>query len=669
MKKIEDGIKEVEQIIEDINVLIAQVKQIKKDYKKRFIENYNLETEAEATQSFKELSYDIARITNETKALLYRYRLDDDIEFERKVNNAVDLIDSFYKTSVESIIDLDQVRNTNILGKFLNDKNVQDMNLSEHLAMLLEGDRFNNTYIKNVYSECKNNIPTSTKINFIKKLNDPNLAYEALSDDTLNMPNRLELIGLTKDMALAKRTYNSKEYKDAIDSGACSMFGKSAEFVVTLLGNNPARIFMFIKNHNQNEFEYLNYKLKEILKNNNPGLYKFLCTKDELFKYKLDHGTKRTFKSSNKGNPMLLCAEPTDKNVKKVALTQNIADIQNYYIKNAELLGAKQKTQLLIAMQKANPQFAKEFLESRFNAGEYFFNIGALISASGIEVRNPTMTFDGTILEFPIEKLEKLKDVKYIYFSSDFENISVHELIEMRKNYDELFGDIPKADKNDVKSQYDVYKQVFQRIKYNVKYNDDASKDKNSNERLLSGRRNSFYSSLIRKSTLCGGLSRLLVLALNDKSVECVNVDGFIRPERRNKKILKGYKNYKKIQEKVDLDKYAIEDFIEDRSKTRLFYPKYDVSLAGPHGWNQVKIGDHFFNCDITNYDNPDTALLSDQEFNSKWIKYYRRKSEIEHDCPISIKEAYPELLPIEDSPITLANIRDNIRDRNIASS
>ena len=68
------------------------------------------------------------------------------------------------------------------------------------------------------------------------------------------------------------------------------------------------------------------------------------------------------------------------------------------------------------------------------------------------------------------------------------------------------------------------------------------------------------------------------------------------------------------------------------------FSSKFVRKFDGGHSWNQVKIGDTWFNCDPTNISNPEHALFSDKEFKTLGDYYYPDDPSKKEECNVGYK-------------------------------
>lgn len=158
--------------------------------------------------------------------------------------------------------------------------------------------------------------------------------------------------------------------------------------------------------------------------------------------------------------------------------------------------------------------------------------------------------------ELSEEDLEKMPNTEIVVVGSK-EGIAEEayfkdEYIKVKKAMDELMLGIPKVEKGNVESEIKVFLEVVERLARHITYDYLAVQDYMKDDFKLQEECRNLYGGLLNGKAVCAGYSRILMDALSRVGIECKCISGM------------GENNI-------------------------------------GHAWNQVKIGEKWFNVDLTN--------------------------------------------------------------------
>lgn len=208
------------------------------------------------------------------------------------------------------------------------------------------------------------------------------------------------------------------------------------------------------------------------------------------------------------------------------------------------------------------------------------------------------------------EDLERLKANCRIQNETWFER-DKYTIDEIRNISNKLKNDIlkgiEKPKSNDFESQFEVFSEICKRLAAHIEYDDDEIEY--CKKMGIGCRDHDTYTvrnAILKGRSVCSGNSKTLKLALKMHDIECEYISG--NPEIKDKE---------------------------------------NIPLEDQHGhaWNQVKIGGHWFNFDLTwardrivNENGLVTVelLKTDSEF-SDHDKYGKNRPSYEHKCETSV--------------------------------
>lgn len=168
--------------------------------------------------------------------------------------------------------------------------------------------------------------------------------------------------------------------------------------------------------------------------------------------------------------------------------------------------------------------------------------------------------------------------------------------ISIRKGLDSIVAGIEKPPKGDVKAELKAFSKVFSRLS-NTSYDRYAVTDEGKKDNILQNKCRDL-SCIYRQKGVCLGMSRVLNEALKLCDI--------------NSRIISGLETNEN---------------------------------GDGHAWNQIEIGGHYFNCDLTNYKeygkqekNASKALMTDTEF-KELGDAFPQKSANKVQCDVSLRD------------------------------
>ncbi len=559
----------------------------------------------------------------EIVALLNELKEIDTVTAERQSSDIGQRMNRF------QIIDIEH--KTSLLYHMITDQDIKKQGFS------FKVDVFDKEFAEELYEKAKKDLQSDDKFRLLYLIDKKELSEEALRDKDFHpIPyERMMLIGRCHSHELAKEYADTEEFKQHIkEKGYNSL---DYVFILSLLNDDPKKIKKFIKdNPDCSANKYLEDYIKE------KSLYSRFIIKPGKCLIK-------------KGEKLIAMHRgPTDRVISKIS-NYDDKDIKKYYCAHKDYMSTEQKVYMLRAM--SNPSV---FIDELIESGENYFVVSRFKTINSQTIKK--------FSEISIEDLEKEQDVEYYSVESEdgyhYDIYSRKEIIEMRKGFEELFGDIPKAEPGNAKSEYEVFKMVFSRMAKNIKYDYYSVTSLGEKNYALLERRSNMYGGLVDRHDVCSGKAKILKLALNEKGVKCDCNHGFLRSKALNNIIIKTYKLGTKEKEEKKLDYYAVEDIYR---KEEDGFIRKRLTKKGGHAWNQVTIGGVTFNCDVTNFSNPEKALMSDDEFKICGGHYYRRmESKKMIRCPFSFRDTFPEL--VKGSGISLRQIKDVVEREKMQS-
>ncbi len=244
-----------------------------------------------------------------------------------------------------------------------------------------------------------------------------------------------------------------------------------------------------------------------------------------------------------------------------------------------------------------------------------------------------------------------------VYYSKD-------DFIKMHKEFLSFFIGIPHAT-NDPESQYEVFRKIYVRIFYGIKYDENAitKEGKKSNTVRINSR--NMQNALLEKSCVCSGYATLLKQASEYFGIECSTIGGFLRNKNHNERIKNMFNIY---PSKPNIAPESMTEFNDAKEKydanlsiSHYFGKRFYNLHSGGHAWNQVRIGDNWYNCDITNISPDKKILYSTKEFSYNKDYYYAdlsTKDDIPHDCTVDFQDKK------FNSKISLKAIKEYLKER-----
>jgi len=166
------------------------------------------------------------------------------------------------------------------------------------------------------------------------------------------------------------------------------------------------------------------------------------------------------------------------------------------------------------------------------------------------------------------------------------------EFIEIKKKMDEILSGIEMPIKGNEESEIKTFLEVTKRLAYHISYDQYAISEEGEKEYTLQRECRNLYGGLVKGESVCAGYANILKEALACVGIEAKFISGF-------------------YEEKAD-----------------------------GHAWNQVKIGNSWYNVDLTwerdkivrTGDIDRGILKSDQEFEDH-LKYARNRTTSEEKC------------------------------------
>ncbi|MBQ8299061.1 MAG: hypothetical protein IJX99_04215 [Clostridia bacterium] len=210
-----------------------------------------------------------------------------------------------------------------------------------------------------------------------------------------------------------------------------------------------------------------------------------------------------------------------------------------------------------------------------------------------------------TVSELDQPTLEQNPDIKYVRMQ-DAQNPNSRKDMYTRERYGQIRGaidkvveGIPVAEDGNPKSQVEAFSKVYSRLS-NIKYDNYAISKKGEMDPELQMRCRNLEGGLLDGKCICAGYSEILKNALSCVNIESITVGGNQKGEGK----------------------------------------------AG-HAWNQVRIGDNWLNCDLTNDRDcgkffngkfAHKALKSDKQFKG-YDRYSENRPAEEHRCDVPLTE------------------------------
>ncbi|MBQ9314024.1 MAG: hypothetical protein IJ220_03335 [Clostridia bacterium] len=213
------------------------------------------------------------------------------------------------------------------------------------------------------------------------------------------------------------------------------------------------------------------------------------------------------------------------------------------------------------------------------------------------------------VTELSSEELESMSDEVMVRIAN--EDTSMHtrqllkkeEYIAIRKQLDFILEGIDGAEKGNSESELQTFLQVYQRLAEYIEYDEYACSKLGKDDEILQYSCRSLKGGILEGKSVCAGYAEILRNSLALKGVECKYVRG-----------------------------------------------SSEIGSSG-HAWNQVKMGDNWFNVDLTWDRNKivekgevsSEVLKTDSEFHDHDV-YGKNRTESEEKCEVSIEEASVKL-------------------------
>ena len=295
----------------------------------------------------------------------------------------------------------------------------------------------------------------------------------------------------------------------------------------------------------------------------------------------------------------------------KLNLIQHVDDKEyiKYAIENVPFNSEKARMKLAIAT--GDQEYMKEYLKTRgknLDINDQETLILEIADEQEIKKWNQRIHQIDNISELSISDAMKLPDDAMIRIYDEHTDspqqalYSKKDYLAIQKTLEDMLGKIKPAEKGNVESELNTFLQVYQELA-NIPYDNYAvSREGKKDTNLQRTCRNLGCLVESQPTCVCAGYAEILRNALALKGIECKYISGL--PEKDNE---------------------------------------------SGHAWNQVKIGDNWFNVDLTwdrdmilelGQAGPE-VLKTDSEFENHQ-KFCKDRTDNESKCEVSINDAIP---------------------------
>ncbi len=582
------------------------------------------------------------------------------LKFDEELQNISDIKFSYSKSDVIKVLtymqkclnERESYSGESVASILLNDIN----DILQYLGTIIEGIVQNSenkvddiNKLKSVFQKNYDSTLPEIRANYLYYLKDKELIEQELDNDDYRSATKMNLIGLIGDSNRAKELVNSVgiENFDYI----------SFEFVMALCGNNPKDIQKFIRETEKNENVHIPswtyYKLKEFISYSKGKKCPELAV-DEQRKY-----SKMIAK--NKGEKIRrLKAKILNQEFEYVLSYGTNSEIKDYYIKNINKISVLEKGRLVNALGEDTAGLLQYLMSVEdYDTLKYITDYAKLTNYKEILAKN--LISVNSFASYDEIKQSGKVDFKFVEINGE-----VYRKEEFEKLKDEalkMLEGIPFAEKGNSKSEYEVFKSIYRKVFKETKY--DKKKARKHKMNKTSTRIRSAYGCIVDKKSVCEGNAKGLKLLLGERNIESKVVYGYLRSKTRNALIKQMIKHFWHEDVGLSSTQEAVESgTIFEAPKTIMQYAGqcFHDRYGGGHSWNQVKIGNTWFNCDVTNIANEEKALFGDKEYKLDNCGYYYAKDCDKEFCDIN-REDFLRKMNISRRVISLKSIRERIKE------
>ena len=461
-----------------------------------------------------------------------------------------------------------------------------------------------------LYQRIGNKLTPNHKAIILKATKDKELIKKELSallKEDVSPYFVTELIGIVGDSNLAQEYSKTDAYKKMVKNND---FG-TPEFLLAKFNGDYKKFYHFFMKHyaklrpgdiNASQKN----KMIEMLVESKTKYGRYLIVKKPL---KLQISEQRWFANKVYIDEKFNIKKIKNRELKSKFLSRILSpeELMEHYKKYRKVLTKVEKEDIIEGLGDKRVELMQELIANE----EDYSIVRDLASKIDDKAAKPKVKNIKTLSEISIEEL-KNGNIDYVELEGDYcSGYSRRQMLEIKEKMDELLEGIPYSD-GTVESDQAVFKAIYKKVAA-IKYDYHAVSKLGEKDENLQKHCRTLYNGLVQGKCVCRGYAEILHRALQERGIESQIVSGGLRTEEEEKKI----KEYSINPQKKILK------LVKDTKVYKHYANKYYKKHVRSHAWNQVKIGDAWFNCDATNYKNPETALMTDEEFNSRRSKYY----------------------------------------------